>query len=166
MFTQLLLAIDESASGEVATIFAAAYGRQHAVSVHVLFVNEYLIGGRGLTVLTRAEATELVTTAVQQLREAGVQASGSALVASQREVPSRIAEVAHTRGADAIVLGSNRHGRLHRVLSPKVRERTTRMTALPVLTAPAPLLATARMRLDLEGEVQRQSAREMRAIPK
>jgi hypothetical protein len=40
------------------------------------------------------------------------------------------------------VLGSNRNRRLGRLFSGRVRERTTRLTSLPVLTAPAPLTVT------------------------
>jgi hypothetical protein len=47
------------------------------------------------------------------------------------------------RSADAIVLGSTRNRRLGRLFSPQVRERTTRLTALPVLTAPSPLKVTS-----------------------
>ena len=47
------------------------------------------------------------------------------------------------RSADAIVLGSTRSRRLGRLFSPQVRERTTRLTALPVLTAPSPLQVTS-----------------------
>ena len=45
--------------------------------------------------------------------------------------------------ADAIVFGSNRSRHLGRLFSPQVRERTTRLTSLPILTAPAPLRVTA-----------------------
>jgi len=36
-----------------------------------------------------------------------------------------------------------RHRRLGRLFSAQVRERTTRLTALPVLTAPSPLKVTS-----------------------
>ncbi|HXN59198.1 MAG TPA: hypothetical protein VN886_01985, partial [Acidimicrobiales bacterium] len=49
---------------------------------------------------------------------------------------------ARERAAGAIVLGSTRNRRLRRLFSAQVRERTTRLTSLPVLTAPAPLRVT------------------------
>jgi nucleotide-binding universal stress UspA family protein len=139
MFTRLLLAIDDSPGSGVAVAFATALARHHEASVHVFHVNEHLVGGHGVTLQTRAEATDLITGVVGQLRSAGVRATGSSVVASYREVPSRIASAARDCGADAILLGSERHRRLGRLFSPRVRARTTRLTSLPVVTAPAPL---------------------------
>jgi Universal stress protein family len=56
--------------------------------------------------------------------------------------PARIVAAAYERSADAIVLGSNRNRRLARLFSTRVRERTTRLSSLPVLTAPSPLQVT------------------------
>jgi nucleotide-binding universal stress UspA family protein len=72
-----------------------------------------------------------------------VRADGSVRVSSYRGVPDRIVAVARERSADAIVLGSNRSRRLSRLFSARVRERATRITALPVLTASSPLEVTA-----------------------
>jgi nucleotide-binding universal stress UspA family protein len=143
MFNQLLLAIDDSPGSETAVAFATAFARHHEAAVHVFSVNEYLVGGRGVTLLTRAEATELLAAAVAQLSEAGVRATGSSVSASYREVPRCIATAAHERAADAIVLGSERHQRLGRLFSPNVRVRTIRLTSLPVIAAPAPLAVAA-----------------------
>jgi nucleotide-binding universal stress UspA family protein len=143
MFDRLLLALDDSPAGEVATLFATALARRTNASVHVLHVNERLVGGNGVTLRTRLESTELVSAAVRQLAEAGVRAAGSVCVSTYRGVPQRIVATALDRSADAIVLGSTRHRRLARVFSPQVRERTTRLTALPVLTAPSPLKVTS-----------------------
>jgi nucleotide-binding universal stress UspA family protein len=139
MFEQILLAIDDSPASDMAAAFAGALATQGQGAVHVFHVNEYLVSGRGVTLHTRDEAMELITRVVLQLREAGVRAAGSSCVATYRQVPHRIAETALARGADAIVLGSRRERRLSRLFSLQVRERTTRLTALPVLTAPSPL---------------------------
>jgi nucleotide-binding universal stress UspA family protein len=143
MFDRILLALDDSPAGEVATVFAAALARRTNATVHVLHVNERLVGGNGVTLHSRHEAAGLVTAAVQQLADAGVRAGGSVRVATYRGVPVRIVGAAQERRADAIVLGSNRNRRLGRLLSHRVRERTTRLTSLPVLTAPSPLKVTS-----------------------
>jgi nucleotide-binding universal stress UspA family protein len=109
----------------------------------VLHVNERLVGGNGVTLRTREEATQLVTSAVQQMADAGVRAGGSVMWSSYRGVPGRIVEEAHRRAADVIVVGSTRSRRLRRLFSAQVRERTTRLTSLPVLTAPSPLRVTS-----------------------
>jgi nucleotide-binding universal stress UspA family protein len=143
MFDRLLLALDDSPAGEVATLFCAALARRTGASVHVLHVNERLVGGNGVTLRTRQETIDLVSEAVRQLADAGVRAGGSVHVASYRGVPQRIVTTAHERSAEAIVLGSTRNRRLGRLFSAQVRERTTRLTALPVLTAPSPLKITS-----------------------
>jgi nucleotide-binding universal stress UspA family protein len=143
MFDRLLLALDDSPSGEVATLFAAALARRSGATVHVLHVNEQLVGGNGVTLRSHQESVDLVSGAVRQLAEAGVRAGGSVSVTSYRGVAQRIVTTALERSADAIVLGSMRNRRLGRLFSAQVRERTTRLTALPVLTAPAPLKVTS-----------------------
>jgi len=143
MFDRLLLALDDSPAGDVATVFAGALARRTGATVHVLHVNERLVGGNGVTLRTRAEASGLVTAAVHRLAQAGVRAGGSVRVSSYRDVPDRIVAAARERSADAIVLGSNRNRRLGRLFSARVRERTTRRTSLPVLTAPAPMKVTS-----------------------
>jgi nucleotide-binding universal stress UspA family protein len=152
MFERILLALDDSPAGEVATAFAGALaqrtgaGAAAGASVHVLHVNEGLVGGHGLTLQTRQEAIDLVTGAVRQLAEAGVRAGGSVCVSTYRDVPARIVAMAAERSAGAIVLGSTRR-RWGRLLSAQVRERTTRLTSLPVLVAPAPLKVAASLGL-------------------
>jgi nucleotide-binding universal stress UspA family protein len=139
MFQRFLLAIDASPSGEVAVDFATALAKRCGSSVHVLHVNEYLVGGRGIPLLTREESTLLLERAVNQLRDAGVTATGSSPVAPYRQVPALIAEGARHQGADAIILGSSRRGRIARLFSARVRTHTMRLSELPVLSAPSPL---------------------------
>jgi nucleotide-binding universal stress UspA family protein len=139
MFTRLFLAIDDAPGSDVATAFATALARHHGASVHVFHVNEYLVGGRGLTLRTQADAKDLLTGTVHQLRDAGITATGSSVRATYRDVPSRIAAAARERGSDAIVLGSERHRRLGRLFSANVRGRVMRLTSLPIVTAPSPL---------------------------
>lgn len=143
MFDRLLLALDDSPGGEVAMLFAGAVARRMDASVHVLHVNERLVGGNGATLRSRQESIDLVSDAVEQLARAGVRAGGSVCVTSYRGVPQRIVATALERFADAIVLGSTRNRRMGRLFSSQVRERTTRLTALPVLTAPSPLKVTS-----------------------
>jgi nucleotide-binding universal stress UspA family protein len=149
MFRRLLLGIDDTPSGEVALDFTTALAKRCSASVHVLFVNEYLVGGRGISLLTKDEATELLTAAVVQLRDAGIHATGSSVVDSYRHVAERLADAARERDADAIVLGSHRRRRFGRVFSTQVREQTTRLTELPVLTAPSPLEVLTRGRAEI-----------------
>jgi nucleotide-binding universal stress UspA family protein len=141
MFDHILLALEDSPSGEMAALFAGALARRTGASVHVLHVNDRLLGGKAVD-----EAKHLVTRAVHELADSGVRASGSVRASTYRGVPGLIVAEARRRSADAIVLGSNRHRRLSRLFSSRVRERTTRLTSLPVVTAPAPLKVTSTAR--------------------
>ncbi len=137
MFDRILLALEDSPSGEMAALFAGALARRTGASVHVLHVDDRLVVDG---------AEDLVTRAVHELADSGVRASGSVRASTHRGVPGLIVAEARRRSADAIVLGSNRHRRLSRLFSSRVRERTTRLTSLPVVTAPAPLKVTSTAR--------------------
>ncbi|HEX3459760.1 MAG TPA: universal stress protein [Acidimicrobiales bacterium] len=144
MFERFLLAIDDTSAGDVGISFATALARKHGASVHVFHANEFILGGRGVTAETNAEATRLVENAVDQLRAAGVEATGECVLANVFTLAPRITEAASRSGANAILFGSHRHRWLTRFLGKGVRERVTRMTPLPVLTAPSPLKISGR----------------------
>lgn len=151
MFDRLLLAIDDSPASEVATAFAAAVATRCSATVHVFHVNEYLVGGRGVSQKSTEDCREFLTEAVLELRVHGITVGGSACCATNREVPNRIAGVAMSQHADAIILGSHRRrSRLSGLFTPNVRERTTRLSALPILVAPSPLDVTVRSALRID----------------
>jgi nucleotide-binding universal stress UspA family protein len=157
MFEQLLLAIDDSPCSGVATDFALALAQRFGASVHVLFVNERLVGGAGLTLLSSEEATRLVGDAVRRLRGAGVRAAGSIHVSPHPQVAHRIVDVAQQQRSTAIVLGSHRRRRvLDRLFASRVRERVTRLSSLPVIVAPSPLDLAPEVRLDVDALLRTQ----------
>ncbi len=157
MFERFVLAIDETSAGDVGVSFASALARQHGAPVHVVHGNLYLVGGRGVTVETREEATRLLDSAVAQLEAAGVETTGEVFHASVFGVAPRIADAAEDFGADAILLGSHRHRRMTRIFGRGVRERVIRATALPVLTAPSPLKLGWGSRRGPSAEIRRHS---------
>jgi nucleotide-binding universal stress UspA family protein len=140
VFTRILLAIDDSPASEAAISFAIALARQSTSAVRVVHVNEYLVGGRGFTVETQSEAIGHLEKAVSVLRAAGIPTEGSLYMTSCFGVEARIANAASDWSADVILLGSRRRRRrFGRFGSRGMRDRVTDLTALPVLTAPAPL---------------------------
>jgi nucleotide-binding universal stress UspA family protein len=139
MFTRILLAIDDSPSSEAAVSFAIALAGQSSGAVRVVHVNEYLVGGRGYTVETQAEAIGHLEKAVSVLRAAGIPTEGSLYVSNCFGVQSRIASAASDWSADVILLGSRRRRRFSWFGGKGMRERVTDLTPLPVLTAPPPL---------------------------
>lgn len=138
MLNRILLGLDSSDSGQIALSFAMALAGP-AAAVRVVHVNEFQLGGRGLTVETADEATALVVEAVTELHRAGIQASGLAAVSTCFGVADHLVAEADRWSADVIVLGSCRRHGMRRMLSRGVRERVLRLSCLPVLTAPAPL---------------------------
>ena len=63
MLKRILLALDSSDSGPVAVSFTMALASQ-ATEVRVLHINEFLVGGRGLTLETSAESGVLLDDAL------------------------------------------------------------------------------------------------------
>src|SRR5580704_14297350 len=107
MFTRILLAIDETESAEVSVSFVTPLAREHQAKVHVVYVNEVLVGGRGMTVSTHQEARNIVDSAVAALWMAGIDADGEVRRGNCFSVDQRIVDSAQTFGADVIVLGSH-----------------------------------------------------------
>jgi nucleotide-binding universal stress UspA family protein len=139
MFQRLLVAIDGTERADITLSFATALAKERGAVVHLFYVNELAVGTGGMPLLTNEEAVALLTRAAEQLRAEGIRVTGSARRASYRQVPQRIATAADEFAADAIVLGSRRRNRVLRLFSRRVRERTVRLTSLPVIMAPAPL---------------------------
>lgn len=138
MLKRILLALDSSDSGQVALSFTMALAGS-GTEVRILYVNEFLAGGRGMTAQTPAEARFLLDDAVLQLRCCGVMATGVVATATGYSVPDCITAEAGRWSADAIVVGSSRRRGLRRIACHGIRERVIRNSCLPVLTAPAPL---------------------------
>ena len=139
MFNRLLLAIDGSAGADPAVAFTAGLANQYGAHVYVVHVNQYVVGGRGHTVITERESGALVDAAVVQLRALGLDSFGFARRATAFNVPQVIADTACATDADAIVMGSNRRQGLRARFGGGIRERVTRLATVPVLTAPGPL---------------------------
>lgn len=143
MFHRLLIAIDDSAESQVVLDFATALARRSRASLHVVHVNQYVVGGRGVTELSETEASRLVEGAVRQLREElrgeDLKVTGSAVRATCFNLSRAIVDVAEQKHSEAIVLGSRRRRRLGRIFGHGMRERITSLSPLPVLVAPAPL---------------------------
>jgi nucleotide-binding universal stress UspA family protein len=143
MLKRILLALDNSDAGQVALSFTIALAGS-GTEVRIMHVNEFLVGGRGLTMETPREARFLVDDAVLQLRSCevtptGLTATGVVAAATCFSVSDCIIAEAERWSADAIVLGSARRRGLRRIACHGVRERVIRFSSLPVITAPAPL---------------------------
>jgi len=146
MFRHLLVAIDDTPAAQVALSFATAVVREEGGSIHVLYANRVLVGGRGLSELSGADAIALVDTAVLQLLEQGINATGSVSTTTSFTIGQVIADAAQARRCDAVLIGSQRRSGRLRLFGRGTRERIIRHSTLPVFTAPAPLRVPRRRR--------------------
>ena len=139
MFERVLVTVDDSDATPVALSYVAALAHEHGSAVHVLNVNEILVGGRGYAQLTDNESARLVESAVRELRDVGIPASGSVVRTNAFYSARAIVDTAVDRGADAIVLSATRSRGLRKLLGGSVRDRVLELTSLPVVVAPPPL---------------------------
>jgi nucleotide-binding universal stress UspA family protein len=154
MFQRILFAIDDTEASEIGLSYTTGLAQEHGASIHVVHINQFIVGGRGNTYLSPREASALVDRAVVQLRSSGIEATGTSRPATAFNLETGIVDIANSWQADLIVLGSRRH-RFNRLFGHGVRERVTRLSGLPVLTAPSPLKGISHHRIRRpNGDVQ------------
>jgi nucleotide-binding universal stress UspA family protein len=146
MFQNILVGVDNSPSSTVTVSFVAALAGRDRAKVHVLHVNRFLVGGRGFTELSDPDAALIVDTALAELAELGLEATGSVRRATCFNLGTAVADEARARRSDVIVIGSRRR-RTPPLFGQGSRERIIRASALPVLTAPSPLRVPRRWAL-------------------
>ncbi|MGO9558807.1 MAG: universal stress protein [Acidimicrobiales bacterium] len=140
MWNRLLLAIDQFDSGQVALAFTCQLARDHGADVRVLHVHELPMNARVPPLESGSQARLLVDEAVFTLRLAGVGAEGRASSVRGDAVARVIAAEAAEWHCDAIVLGSRRLRGIDRLSGRGVRERVVRLSPLPVVAAPTPVI--------------------------
>jgi nucleotide-binding universal stress UspA family protein len=139
MFARLLLALDQFDAGRTALDFTTGLAVANGSEVTVVHVREMSFNPRVPPLESSVDAEFLVHEAVSTLRLAGVTAHGMAFSERSELVARRINEAAVETRSDAIVLGSRRLKGFDRLTRHGVREKLIRLSALPVLTAPAPI---------------------------
>jgi len=141
MWKRVLLAIDESESARTAVDFVTGLAKGTATGVWVFHIREIARHTKVLPMETPVESQFLVDEAVFSLRLAGIVADGSACSYPATLVARRIADEAANRSCDAIVIGSRRLRGFDRISGRGVRERLLRLSDLPLIVAPAPILS-------------------------
>ena len=107
-FSRILVAADGSEPSEAALSVASNFARVAGASVHVVHVWNLEVHHRhgAWDVETRAEARQLIDSAVDRLRGLGVEADGEILHADNHHIAAAVREAARKFGADLIVIGS------------------------------------------------------------
>ena len=145
MWDRLLLAIDQSASGQAALSLATGLAAGSGAGVVVLHVRERSPQAKVQPLETMSEAWELVDDAAEELGFEGIEACSVVRSAGQHEVAGLIVREAAIWSCSAIVLGSTRMRGIRRINGGGVRERVIRRSPLPILLAPPALECRARM---------------------
>jgi nucleotide-binding universal stress UspA family protein len=140
MWDRLLFAMDQYESGQTALGFTAGLAAATGVDVRVLHVREISKWARVPPLETKHEAELLVSEAVLSLRLAGIGAEGTTCSAPVDYVARRIVEESMHWICDAIVLGTRRLHGIYRLSGRGTREQILRLSPLPVIAAPTPLI--------------------------
>ena len=145
MWDRLLLAIDQSTSGQAALSLASGLAGSSRTGVVVLHVRERSPYVQVQPLETMSEAWALVDDAVEELLLDGIDARPVVHSAGQHQVAGVIVGEAGRWSCSAIVLGSTRLRGVRRINGGGVRERVIRRSPLPVLLAPPALHCRTRM---------------------
>jgi nucleotide-binding universal stress UspA family protein len=137
VWDRLLCGIDQFESGQSALDFAAGLAAANDASVRVFHIRELSRMARVMPLETPVDAEELVRDAVLTLGTFNVAAEGRFASALEDQVARRIVDEAVHWECQGIVLGSRRVRGIARLSGRGVRERVLRLSALPVLVAPA-----------------------------
>jgi nucleotide-binding universal stress UspA family protein len=139
MFKTIIWASDGSESAERALPTALDLAAESNAKLLVVHADE-LIGGRGgklPVVADEAEVQSTLASKVNELIEAGVDATFHLVSGVGRNPADLIADVAREREADLIVVGTRGHGRLAGMLLGSVTQRLLHVAPCPVLGVPA-----------------------------
>jgi nucleotide-binding universal stress UspA family protein len=145
MFKTIVWATDGSENADRALPFALELAAGDEATLVVAHVRE-LLGGRASGFPVFADEDELergIRGQVQELRDAGVDASFQLISGSAPGAAHMIAEVARRTGADVIVVGTRGHGPVVGLLLGSVSQRLLHVAPCPVLAVPTGKQAAA-----------------------
>lgn len=138
MFDVIVWATDGSANADLALDYVkklADGGKSRVVAVHV---REVLVGrAGGLVNLDEDEIRQKVQGQVNDLKQAGIDASLQAHSGPAGHTAHVLADSAKQEGADLIVVGTRGHGPIAGLLLGSVTQRILHVAPCPVLAIPA-----------------------------
>jgi nucleotide-binding universal stress UspA family protein len=134
-FRRVLVPVKDATQIEHAVELARRAGASEARVLHLNLREN--IGGRRYPLETESSAAAVVEAAVLELRVAGIAATGQVCHALVDRAAEAIAADATEWGADLIVLGVPRRGRLATRLFGSMTSRVVQLAPCPVLVATA-----------------------------
>jgi nucleotide-binding universal stress UspA family protein len=134
MFKHILVAIDGSHYSQEALPTAIEIARKFDSDVVVLHVSEHDRGRNVVfSVESPADATRLVGTAVELIRDAGISARGELRDMAPGHVAKAIVETARANSVDLIVMGSRGLSDIEGLLLGSVTHKVIQLTTIPVV---------------------------------
>jgi nucleotide-binding universal stress UspA family protein len=138
MFDVIVWATDGSANADLALDYVrklAEGGQSRVVAVHVA---EFIVGrGAGPVHLDEDELQQKIRGQVNELKQAGIDASLQAYPAVAGNTAHITADSAKEAGADLIVVGTRGRGPIRGLLLGSVTQRLLQVAPCPVLAVPA-----------------------------
>lgn len=147
-FTTILAPFDDSPPARAALDVACSLARESGGSITALYVSQphlYLTGRHVHTLPKDAEAGRAAVAILVEARRRAQETCGLAVevVTAEGEPVEQILEMARSRGADSIVMGSHGRRSIERVLLGSVAEGVMRASPVPVIVVHAREVGTA-----------------------
>jgi nucleotide-binding universal stress UspA family protein len=139
MFETIIWATDGSETADSALPFARALAESEGGRLIAVHGKEVFIGGRatGIPVLADEEEVEVkIDRQVEELREAGLDATFKLISGMPSHAAQMLAEVARDVDADVIVVGTRGHGPLAGAVVGSVTQRLLHIAPCPVVAVP------------------------------
>jgi nucleotide-binding universal stress UspA family protein len=136
VFKTIAWATDLSSSAHDALTFATRLARENAARIVIIHVDQLPVGRAVITPGSNGAASAMLRRVADELREQGIETAVRSSSLAGGDVARTIADLAQDAGADVIVVGNNRHGRLARLLHGDVASRLHRTAPCPVLIVP------------------------------
>ena len=140
MFTNIIWATDGSEYSDRALDYAIQMAQRERTGLHVVHVDEKLVGVRMAGMDARVDEGEIVSNIKYQAAaieaQNGINTTVHISAANTGAVAERIAEVARDTGADLIIVGTRGRSALAGALLGSVTQRLLHLAACPVLAVP------------------------------
>jgi nucleotide-binding universal stress UspA family protein len=138
MFKTIAWATDGSPSARDALTVATKLAHDNAATIVIIHVNEIPVGRAVIAPTGNGAVPAAFRRVAQELRAQGIEATVMTSSVASGNVAREIVDLARQAGADVIVAGNRRHGRLARLLhGDDVASRLIEAAPCPVLIVPA-----------------------------
>jgi nucleotide-binding universal stress UspA family protein len=137
VFKTIAWATDLSSSARNALTVATRLAHDNAAKVVIIHVDELPVGRAVIIPESNGAVSAVLRGIARELHAQGIEATVMSSSVASGDVARAIVDLAQYAGADVIVAGKRRHGRLARLLHGDVASRLLQAAPFPVLIVPA-----------------------------